>query len=85
MNYEDKFTERAKRVVNLAQDAANDLKHSYVGSEHILLGLIREESGIAAKTLMKYGLNDAKITKVVIDSVGQGDGGNQPNQGLTPR
>ncbi|MDR0819858.1 MAG: ATP-dependent Clp protease ATP-binding subunit [Oscillospiraceae bacterium] len=85
MHYEDKFTERAKRVINLAQDAAGELGHSYVGSEHILLGLIREESGIAAKTLSKYGLDNPKITKVVVDSVGKGEPGAQPSQGLTPR
>ena len=52
MYFENKFTERAANSIRLAQEAAVELGHNYVGSEHMLLGLIREGEGIAAKALI---------------------------------
>ena len=50
-----KFTEKAERAIKLAQDIAKDFKHNYIGTEHILLGLIREETGVAYKVLILQG------------------------------
>ena len=54
--YEKKYTERAEKALNLAFAAAKALGHNYVGSEHILLGLIREETGVAAQSLSAAGI-----------------------------
>ena len=55
---ENKFTPRAEESLRLAQEAAQDLGHGYVGCEHLLLGLLREEEGIAHRVLSEYGLTD---------------------------
>jgi ATP-dependent Clp protease ATP-binding subunit ClpC len=52
----ERFTERARQVVVLAQDEARGLKHNYIGTEHILLGLLREEEGLAARVLESLGV-----------------------------
>ena len=65
MRYEDRFTERAKKALNLAYSAAAELGHSYIGSEHILLGLSREGGGIAAKVLREAGLDGAFIQELI--------------------
>ena len=51
----ERFTERARQVVVLAQDEARTLKHNYIGTEHILLGLLREEEGLAAPARYRLG------------------------------
>lgn len=84
MRYEDRFTERAKKALNLAYSAAAELGHSYIGSEHILLGLSREGGGIAAKVLREAGLDSAFIQELIEKTIGSG-GNQQPTQGLTPR
>ena len=53
----ERFTERARQVVVLAQEEARTLKHNYIGTEHILLGLLREEEGLAARVLESLGHN----------------------------
>ena len=55
---ENKFTPRAEESLRLAQEAAQDMGHDYVGCEHLLLGLLREEEGIAHRVLTEYGLTD---------------------------
>ena len=82
---ENKFTPRAEESLRLAQEAAQDLGHGYVGCEHLLLGLLREEEGIAHRVLSEYGLTDEMITGILQRSVGQGSSGDAPSQGLTPR
>ena len=52
----ERFTDRARRVVVLAQDEARGLKHNYIGTEHLLLGLISEGEGVAAKALETMGI-----------------------------
>ncbi len=52
----DKFTERARRVLTLAQEEAHRFNHNYIGTEHILLGLVREGDGVAAKVLANLGV-----------------------------
>lgn len=69
-----RFTERAQKVLALAQEEASRLGHSGVGTEHILLGLVREGEGIAAKALVSLGLSSDKIQKEVEKIIGRGQG-----------
>ena len=82
---ENKFTPRAEESLRLAQEAAQDMGHDYVGCEHLLLGLLREEEGIAHRVLTEYGLTDEMISGILRHNVGQGTSGDAPSQGLTPR
>ncbi len=81
----ERFSERARQVVVLAQDEARSLKHNYIGTEHLLLGLFREEEGIAARALESLGLTLEEVRAQVARIVGEGDevaGGQIP---FTPR
>ena len=82
---ENKFTPRAEEALRLSQEAAEEMGHGYVGSEHLLLGLIREEEGIAHRVLSEYGVTDEMVCDVLQRSVGKGLSGTAPSQGLTPR
>ena len=82
---ENKFTPRAEEALRLSQEAAEEMGHGYVGSEHLLLGLIREEEGIAHRVLAEYGVTDEMVCSVLQRSVGKGMSGTAPSQGLTPR
>lgn len=62
---------RAKQALQLAWHAARNLEHAYVGSEHILLGLLTEQDGLAAQTLTKYGLTETKLRQAVLTAVGE--------------
>lgn len=64
------YTSRAKRVLELSMDTARNLGHSYVGTEHLLLGLMREERGIAAQVLMAQNLTTAKLQDEVVRLLG---------------
>jgi ATP-dependent Clp protease ATP-binding subunit ClpC len=81
----EKFSERARRVLTLAQEEAQHLNHSYIGTEHILLGLLREEEGMAAKVLVGLGVNLGKVRSGVEFIIGRGDKPNTGEIGLTPR
>jgi ATP-dependent Clp protease ATP-binding subunit ClpC len=70
----DKFTERAKKVINLAREEAGRLGHDYIGTEHILLGLIREGGGVAAAVLENMGLDLERIRLEVEKSINMGGG-----------
>ena len=82
---ENRFTPNAEEVLRLAQEAAQELGHGYVGSEHLLLGLLRREEGVAYRVLTEYGLTDEMVTGIVQRNMGRGNGGLAPAQGLTPR
>ena len=82
---ENKFTPRAEEALRLSQEAAGELGHGYVGTEHLLLGLIREEEGMAHEVLIEAGLTDDMIVEIIKRSVGAGLPGSNPAQGLTPR
>ena len=69
----ERFTERARRVVVQAQEEAKKLNQNYIGTEHLLLGLLKEEEGIATKALMNLGLRFEDVRKGVIDIVGKGE------------
>src|ERR671919_2841880 len=62
----ERFTDRARRVVVLAQEEARLLNHNYIGTEHILLGLIREGEGVAAQVLVKLGADLSRVRQQVI-------------------
>jgi len=82
---ENKFTPGAEEALRLSQEAAGELGHGYVGTEHLLLGLAREEEGIARSVLTEAGLTDEMIAEIIKKSVGAGLPGGNPAQGLTPR
>ena len=82
---ETKFTQRAQDALRLAQESAAELGHGYVGSEHLLLGLVREGRGVAAKVLQAAGLEAERLKAEVSRLVGTGAPGRVPSQGLTPR
>ena len=65
----ERFTDRARRVVVLAQDEARMLKHNYIGTEHILLGLIREGDGVAAQVLVRLGADLNRVRLQVIQLI----------------
>jgi len=69
----ERFTERARQVVVLAQDESRSLKHNYIGTEHLLLGLLREEEGIAARVLTSLGISLEDVRAEVAQIVGPGD------------
>jgi ATP-dependent Clp protease ATP-binding subunit ClpC len=81
----EKFSERARRVLTLAQEEAQNLNHSYIGTEHILLGLVREEEGVAAKVLVSLGASLSKVRASVEFVIGRGEKPSSGETGLTPR
>ena len=81
----DKFTKRARRVLTYAQEEATRLNHNYIGTEHLLLGLIREEEGLAAKVLRDLGVDQARVRQVIEDIVGRGQATQGTRLSLTPR
>src|SRR5579872_4362957 len=81
----DRFTERARKVLSLAQEEAQRLQHNYIGTEHLLLGLVREGEGLAAKVLISLGVELESVRKAVEDIIGRGDHPVYGEVGLTPR
>jgi ATP-dependent Clp protease ATP-binding subunit ClpC len=81
----DKFTERARKVLSLAQEEAHRFNHNYIGTEHLLLGLVREGDGVAAKVLSNLGVELTKVRSAVEFIIGRGDRIVLGEIGLTPR
>jgi ATP-dependent Clp protease ATP-binding subunit ClpC len=81
----DKFTERARKVLQLAQEEAQRFNHNYIGTEHLLLGLVREGEGVAAKVLANLGVDLNKVRSAVEFIIGRGDRTVTGDIGLTPR
>jgi ATP-dependent Clp protease ATP-binding subunit ClpC len=81
----NRFTERAQKVLFLAQEEAMRLGHPYVGTEHVLMGLIREGQGVAAKVLASLGLEAEKVRQVVEQVMGRGQESPGKELTLTPR
>ncbi len=81
----ERFTDRARRVVVLAQEEARQLNFNYIGTEHILLGLIREEEGIAAKALGALGIDLEQVRSSVLEIVGEGEMTPAGHVPFTPR
>ena len=80
-----RYTEKAERAIRLAEQAATELGHNYIGTEHILLGLIREGTGVAARVLENNGIAEDKVLDEIEDLVGIGTNVNQAPVGATPR
>ncbi len=84
----DKFTERARSVLRLAQEEAQRFQHNYIGTEHLLLGLVREREGVAGKVLLSLGVDLDKVRSAVEHIIGRGERGDRVvlgEVGLTPR
>ena len=81
----DKFTDHARRVLTLAQDEAQRFNHNYIGTEHLLLGLVREEDGTAARVLQNMRIDLAQVRTATEFIIGRGDIPVGGEVGLTPR
>ena len=81
----ERFTDRARRVIVLAQEEARGLKHNYLGTEHILLGLIKEGEGVAAKAIEALGINFDAVREQVVDIIGEGQEHPNGHIPFTPR
>jgi ATP-dependent Clp protease ATP-binding subunit ClpC len=80
----EKFSERARRVLTLAQEEARHFNHNYIGTEHILIGLVREDEGVAAKVLIDMGVGLSKVRSAVEFIIGRGEKPTTGEIGLTP-
>jgi ATP-dependent Clp protease ATP-binding subunit ClpC len=81
----ERFTDRARRVVVLSQEEARRLNHNYIGTEHVLLGLLQEEEGIAARVLTSLGVSFDGARDLVKDIIGPGTGAPSDHMPFTPR
>ena len=81
----ERFTDRARRVVVLAQEEARNLEHNYIGTEHILLGLIREGEGVAAKALEMANITLEGVREQVVEIIGKGENDSKDHIPFTPR
>lgn len=82
---ENKFTPTAEEAPQLAQEAAGELGHGYMGTEHLLLGLMREDEGLAHTVLTEAGLTNDLLTEMIRKSAGTGLSGSNSAQSLSPR
>ncbi len=85
MRGDNRLTLQSSRALTLAFEAAAELGHSYVGSEHILLGLAMEGTGTAARSLRSCGFDERRLRGLLTEAVGRGAAGTKPAQGFTPR
>ena len=85
MRFEERFTGRAKAALTYSQEAAAELGHGYVGSEHMLYGIAKEEGGLGSKILRNAGLDAPLIMALIEKNVGRGEKSSTTVQGLTPR
>jgi len=80
-----RFTEKAEKAISLAQESAARLGHSYVGTEHLLLGLLKEGTGVAARVLQSQGVTEEKIISQIDELIGRGDYNGKGPVDFTPR
>ncbi|GAH29061.1 unnamed protein product, partial [marine sediment metagenome] len=80
-----RYTEKAKRAIMIAQEEAINLNHDYIGTEHILIGLIKEEEGVASQVLRQLGVNVDKVVEEVERLVGKGEYQQVGEIAFTPR
>ncbi len=80
-----RFTEKAERAITFSQQSAVELGHNYVGTEHILLGLVKEGTGVAARVLQAQGITEEKILREIDELIGRGDTVGDTPVGFTPR
>ena len=81
----EKFSERARRVLSLAQEEAQHFNHNYIGTEHVLLGLVREREGVGTRVLVSLGVDLSKVRSAVEFIIGRGEKQTSGDVGLTPR
>jgi ATP-dependent Clp protease ATP-binding subunit ClpC len=81
----DKFTIRARKVLTLSQEEAQHFQHNYIGTEHLLLGLVHEGEGVAAKVLTNLGVQLSDVRKAIEFIIGRGERVISGEIGLTPR
>ena len=81
----DKFTIRARKVLTLSQEEAQHFQHNYIGTEHLLLGLVHEGEGVAAKVLTNLGVQLSDVRKAIEFIIGRGERIITGEIGLTPR
>jgi Clp amino terminal domain, pathogenicity island component len=81
----ERFTDQARRVVVLAQEEARMINHNYIGTEHVLLGLLREEEGIGARALVALGISLQRVRGAVIELIGEGIQAPSGHIPFTPR
>ena len=84
-NKMERFTQRARRVLGLAQENAEQMRHNYVGTEHLLLGLLGEESGVAGRVLRALDLTPRRVQEIIEHMVGAGSQTRSTKLELTPR
>src|SRR6476661_2990234 len=80
-----RFTEKAEKAIAFSQQSAVELGHNYVGTEHILLGLVKEGTGVAARVLQAQGITEEKILKEIEELIGKGEMAGESPVGFTPR
>ncbi|MGL5754968.1 MAG: ATP-dependent Clp protease ATP-binding subunit [Paraclostridium sp.] len=83
--YFDKFTKNAQQVIDISITCAKEFGHRVVGTEHILLGLVKQKKGIASKILIELGIEDSELSKLIIDIYGIGINDNTDDVFLSPR
>ncbi|HEX9062539.1 MAG TPA: Clp protease N-terminal domain-containing protein, partial [Clostridia bacterium] len=80
-----RLTEKAEKAMNLSTESAMQLGHNYVGTEHLLIGLVREGTGVAARVLQAQGVTEEKVLKEIDELIGRGEESGQQPLGFTPR
>lgn len=80
-----RFTEKAEKAITYSQDSAMQLGHNYVGTEHLLLGLVKEGTGVAARVLQGQGITEEKVLKEIEELIGRGEETGEQPLGFTPR
>ena len=80
-----KFTNRAEKAINAAQEIAAELGHNYIGTEHLLAGLLREGSGLAARVLNSQGVTEEKVRALIEQFIGTSEPLKEVPEGFTPR
>jgi ATP-dependent Clp protease ATP-binding subunit ClpC len=80
-----RFTEKAERAIAISQESAMSLGHNYVGTEHLLLGLVKEGSGVASRVLQAQGVNEERVLKEIEELIGKGEESGEQPLGFTPR
>jgi len=81
----ERFTERARRIIILAQEEAKRLNHSAVGTEHMLLGVVREGEGVASKVLESLNISPERVRAEIESAIGRGERSPQEEVAFTPR
>ena len=84
-DFESRFTQKAATTLKLAQQCALEFGHSYIGSEHMLAGLLREGTGVAAEALQSAGVTEEKVIEKIMELIGTGGNGSISFMGFTPR